>query len=112
MKIALTSTGTTLAAPTDFRFGRAAAFLIYESQTQELAMAANTAAEAEHGAGLKAAEIVARAGAKVLITGECGPKALQVLSAAGVRVYLTDAATATESLAKFAAGKLAQQTAS
>ena len=38
------------------------------------------------GAGIQAAELIARAGVSYLLTGYVGPKAFQALSAAGVKV--------------------------
>jgi predicted Fe-Mo cluster-binding NifX family protein len=38
------------------------------------------------GAGIQAAELVARAGVSCLLTGYVGPKAFQTLAAAGVKV--------------------------
>jgi predicted Fe-Mo cluster-binding NifX family protein len=38
------------------------------------------------GAGIQAAELVARAGVNFLLTGFVGPKAFQALTAAGIRV--------------------------
>ena len=42
---------------------------------------------AAQGAGIQSAETVVRSGAKVLVSGHCGPKAFRVLAAAGVKVY-------------------------
>ena len=38
------------------------------------------------GAGIQAAQRVAEHGAKMVLTGNCGPKAFKVLKAAGVKV--------------------------
>ena len=38
------------------------------------------------GAGIQAAETVARSGARIVLTGQVGPKAQQVLSAADIQV--------------------------
>ena len=48
---------------------------------------------ATQGAGIQAAESLARLGVETLITGHCGPKAFRVLSAAGIKVFNTDAPT-------------------
>lgn len=71
----------------DPRFGRAAGFVVVDSETGETRYLDNRRAQMMgHGAGLQAAETIARAGAKVLLTGQVGPKAFQALSAAGIKV--------------------------
>ena len=108
MKLAVTTTGETLDAPLDPRFGRAARFLVYDldQDTFELLDNAQNLAAAQ-GAGVQAAETVARAGVQGLITGHCGPKAFRVLSAVNIPVYNTDAATVAEAIARFRGGELA-----
>lgn len=87
MKIAITATGNTLDSMVDPRFGRAAWFLIVDTETQELLQAINNTAgkEAAHGAGISAAAQIADIGVEALLTGRVGPKALPVLEKAGVK---------------------------
>ncbi len=106
MKLAFTASGDDLAAAMDPRFGRAAKFLIYDLETDGFAVAANDAAAAAQGAGIKAAEIVAGLGVGAVVTGECGPNAVRALAAAGIEVYSTKAETVGEALALYRAGKL------
>ena len=107
MKIVVTTSGDDLQAPLDPRFGRAVGYLLYDSESSAFKRIDNAKSqEASHGAGILAAELVARTGAKVLITGHCGPKAFRVLHAAGVKVYNCDAATVAEALEQYRAGKL------
>ena len=109
MKIVITTSGNDLQAPLDPRFGRAAGYLLYDSESAAFELIANAKAqETSHGAGILAAERVARTGAKVLITGHCGPKAFRVLQAAGVKVYNCEAATVAEALEQYRAGKLVE----
>ncbi len=87
MKVAISSTGPSLQDRVDPRFGRAAGFLIVDLDTGESQYLDNgRAQQLGHGAGIQAAETVARVGAQVLLTGQVGPKAFQALSAAGVKI--------------------------
>jgi predicted DNA-binding protein (UPF0251 family)/predicted Fe-Mo cluster-binding NifX family protein len=86
-KIAVSAGGPTLDDALDPRFGRAAGFLIVDPQTLEHKYVDNGASQAmSQGAGIQAAEIVARTGAKVVLTGNVGPKAFQALQAAGISI--------------------------
>jgi predicted Fe-Mo cluster-binding NifX family protein len=86
-KIAISSEGPDLDSPLDPRFGRAAGFVIVDPQTLQFEYLDNGASQAmAQGAGIQAAETVARSGAKVVLTGFVGPKAFMALQAAGIRV--------------------------
>lgn len=107
MKIAFTTSGSDLNAPLDGRFGRATRFLIFDLANDRWELIDNTQnLNAVQGAGIQAAETVARAGVAAVVTGNCGPKAFRVLSAAGVGIFTTDAATVGEALAKYRSGTL------
>jgi predicted Fe-Mo cluster-binding NifX family protein len=107
MKIAFTTAGEDTNAAMDPRFGRAARFLIYDTESAAAVTIDNRQnLNAAQGAGIQAAETVVRSGAQALITGHCGPKAFRVLSAADIAVYTSDAATIAEALAQFQAGTL------
>jgi predicted DNA-binding protein (UPF0251 family)/predicted Fe-Mo cluster-binding NifX family protein len=86
-KIAVSSDGPGLDEPVDPRFGRAAGFVVVDPETMDFEYLENGAAQARgQGAGILAAETVARAGAGAVLTGFVGPKAFQALEAAGIRV--------------------------
>lgn len=86
-KIAITSEGPTLDDALDPRFGRAAGFVVVDPQTLTFEYVDNGASQAmAQGAGIQAAETIARAGAKVLLTGYVGPKAFMALQAVGIKV--------------------------
>lgn len=107
MKIAFTTSGDDLKASLDPRFGRAAKFLFYDLDAQSFEVVDNTQnLQAAQGAGIQAAQTVAKRGAQALVTGHCGPKAFRVLSAAGIQIYNTDAATVEEALIRYRAGQL------
>jgi len=107
MRVAFTTSGDTQEAPLDSRFGRAPKFLIYDTESRTFDIIDNREnLNAAHGAGIQAAEAVARSGVEGLVTGHCGPRAFQVLAAAGIKVYQTDAPTVGAALKAFEAGKL------
>jgi predicted Fe-Mo cluster-binding NifX family protein len=107
MKIVFTTSGDNINAALDSRFGRAARFILYDMERDTWELVDNEKnLDAAQGAGIQAAETVARLGASGVVTGHCGPKAFRVLSAAGVKIYNTDAPTVAEALDRFRSGKL------
>ena len=87
MKIAVTAKGNDLSSEVDPRFGRAAYLLLVDTETFDLEVIDNSQnLNAFKGAGIQAAATVCEKGAKVLLTGYCGPKAFEVVKAAGVKV--------------------------
>lgn len=109
MKIAFSTSGNTLDAPLDTRFGRAERFLIYDLDSESFEMVDNQQnLNASQGAGIQSAETVARKGAKALITGHCGPKAYRVLQAAGIKIYTSAVATVNDALEQYRSGKLVE----
>jgi predicted Fe-Mo cluster-binding NifX family protein len=109
MKIVFTTPGDNLDAPLDGRFGRAPKFLVFETDGDTFEIVGNQQSmNAAQGAGIQAAETVARLGASCVVTGHCGPKAFRVLSAAGIKIFNTDAPTVREALALYRSGKLVE----
>ena len=86
-RIAVTSEGPSLDDKVDPRFGRAAGFVVVDLDTMDTEYIDNGRSQVmAQGAGIQAAELVARAGVSCLLTGYVGPKAFQALSAAGIKV--------------------------
>ncbi len=111
MKIALTTSGKDLNASLDRRFGRAAQFLVYDTDGDTFEVVGNAQnLNAAQGAGIQAAQSVVKTGAKAVVTGNCGPKAFRVLEDAGVKVFNTDAATISEALGRYREGRLPEAT--
>jgi predicted DNA-binding protein (UPF0251 family)/predicted Fe-Mo cluster-binding NifX family protein len=104
--IAVTSEGPTLDDPVDPRFGRAAGFIVVNPETMAFKYIENGAAQVRaQGAGIQAAETVARAGAGAVLTGYVGPKAFQALAAAGIRIAQDmDNISVREAIARFKSG--------
>lgn len=85
--IAISSEGPSLDDLVDPRFGRAAGYVIIDTQTNEHKYLDNGSSQMRaQGAGIQAAENVANSGAGVVLTGYVGPKAFDALTAAGVKI--------------------------
>ena len=109
MKIAFTTSGDDLSSKLDSRFGRAPKFLIYDLDVDRFEVIDNKQnLNAAQGAGIQSAETVIRSGAKVLLTGDCGPKASQVLKSAGVKIFIATAESITDALEQYRSGKLSE----
>jgi len=107
LKLAITTTGQTLDATMDRRFGRAGGFLVFDLETEAYTVVDNNQnLQAAQGAGIQAAQQVVNAGAQAVITGHCGPKAFRVLSAAGVAIYNCDAETVVQAIDQYKSGQL------
>ena len=74
MKIAVSSTGTDLSATIDERFGRCRYFILLETDDMSFDVIDNPNADLSTSAGIQSASLVANAGVKAVITGNCGPK--------------------------------------
>jgi predicted Fe-Mo cluster-binding NifX family protein len=86
-RIAVTSEGPSLEDQVDPRFGRAAGFVVVDLETMDIQYLDNGKSQVmAQGAGIQAAEVIARAVVNCLLTGYVGPKAFQALSAAGIKV--------------------------
>ncbi|NQT85795.1 NifB/NifX family molybdenum-iron cluster-binding protein [bacterium] len=107
MRIAITTQGDNLDARVDLRFGRAHAFVLYDTGTDEWSVLDNTQnLEAAQGAGIQAASAVAKAGVEAVLTGNCGPRAFATLSAASIAVHATVSGTVRDAIEAFKAGQL------
>ncbi len=107
-KIAVSSDGPTLDDKVDSRFGRAGGFVVVDVATMTGEYIDNGASQVmAQGAGIQAAELVAGAGADVLLSGYVGPKAFQALNAVGIIVGQDcDDFTVREAVERFLAGKV------
>lgn len=110
IKICVTSTGDSLDAHVDPRFGRCQYFVIVDSETMAFEAVPNTAATAMGGAGIQAAQTVASNGAKVVITGNVGPNAFQALTSAGITTIVGAQGTVKEQIQKYKRGELKETT--
>ena len=105
MRIAVTSTDEGLDAKVDPRFGRAAFFVIVDTDTMDFVAIENENA-AGGAAGIGSAKCVIDQGVEAVLTGNCGPNAQRTLDAAGVELYTEVAGTVAEAVERFKSGKL------
>ncbi len=85
-KICLTAKHNTLEAEMDPHFGRAPYFLILDPEVQQIEAIRNPYTEVTQGAGIRAAQMLADKGVRVILTGQVGPKADKVLQTAGIQI--------------------------
>ena len=109
MKIVITSQGPDLNSPVDPRFGRAAFFLVYDTESEKFSVADNKQnLNAPQGAGIQAGRTVVELGAEALITGHVGPKAFTTLQAGKVSIYTGATGTVAEAINRFRANQLSR----
>ncbi len=106
MKVCVTSTGEGLEALVDPRFGRCAVFVIVDTETLDFSAMGNASASASGGAGVQAAQTVARTGCGAVITGSIGPNAYAILSEAGVKIATGATGRVIDAVRAFKEGRL------
>jgi predicted Fe-Mo cluster-binding NifX family protein len=105
MKICVTSVGRDTTCLVDPRFGRAAHFLLIDTETDAVHCLDEVTATAQ-GAGVMVAQSVIDSGASAVVTGQIGPRAYDVLAAAGIDVFLATSATVGGAIQDLHAGRL------
>lgn len=95
-------------SPVCVSFGRAPYFMLCEGGRTEFFE--NPGAQAEGGAGLKAAQAAADSGAEALVTVRCGENAAEVLKAADIKIYRSVEGSALENAAALERGQLSELT--
>ena len=103
MRIAISSTGTSLDTQMDQRFGRCPFFVITESEGADHELVDNPHAQLGHGAGIQAARMLIERGVTTVLTGRCGPNAVETLEAGNIEVVTGCGGTVREALERFAA---------
>ena len=107
MKAIITANGGALDAPLDPRFGRAAHFILVDTESMEFEAHDNSVnLNAAQGAGIQAAETCVKLGAEAVVSGHCGPKAFRVLTTAGIKIYKTEGNSVEENIDRFLEDKL------
>jgi predicted Fe-Mo cluster-binding NifX family protein len=101
MKIAVTSKSNTLESKIDPRFGRCSYFLIIDIETMSFKPISNESTMSSGGAGIQAAQTIAKLEIEVVLTGNIGPNAFQTLSAAGIKVFTGASGTIKEVIDKY-----------
>ena len=107
MKIAITTSGDSLDAAVDPRFGRAKAFILYDTETDGGGgrPTAHTRTAAR-GPGTLGAAGGVPPGPEAVLTGNCGPRGFATLEAAKVAVYTGASGTVQQAVDAFKAGAL------
>lgn len=108
MKVAVSSTGPTMDSMVDPRFGRAAYFLIVDTETMEFEAVPNPAASMPSGAGPMAVQVIASHGVEAVITGHVGPNAFAAVQAAGIKVYQAPPTTVAQAVEMFKNNQLSE----
>ncbi len=106
MKLGVTARGPGLDAELDPRFGRAAYLLVVESDTAQVDAVPNPYGALGSGAGIQSARWMAEKGAKVVLTGFCGPNSHQTLAAADIDVVVGCSGTVAEAVGRYRSGQL------
>ncbi len=107
MKIAVSAGGKDLQSPVDPRFGRAAFFIIYNTDDDSFEAVSNDDnAQASQGAGVQAAQTVAARRVDWVISGNMGPKAFAGLKAAKIKVACWSEGTVEEAIKLIKENKL------
>ena len=107
MKVAVSSQGPSLGSPVDPRFGRAAYFIIYDTDSLSFESYSNAEnSTAAHGAGIQTAQWVAQQSVATVVSGNMGPKAFEALKAAGIKMVAWDQGTVEEAIELVRKGEL------
>lgn len=104
MKICVTSKGDTLSAEVDPRFGRAAFFLLIDTETLKFDAVANHNINSAGGAGTNSAKLVVDGSCEAVLTGNCGPKAMAALQAGSIAIYTGVSGTVEQAVENFKNG--------
>ncbi len=110
MKLCLPAVEPNLDAAIDARLGRAACFVLVDTESGALVKHVPNAQnkQAASGAGVQAAQTIADLEPDAVACAHAGPKAFRVLRAAGIDVYTGAGGTVREAVAALAAGTLAR----
>ena len=103
MRIAATSTGTTVDSAVDPKFGRCQHFLFIDTDGSGVEHLSNPYRSASTGTGPRCAQLLVDRHVEVLLSGDVGPKARRALEAAGIRVVTGCSGTVAEAVAELLA---------
>ncbi|MDD3840141.1 MAG: NifB/NifX family molybdenum-iron cluster-binding protein [Clostridia bacterium] len=106
MKICISSTGDSIDSKMDPRFGRAAYFIVVDTETMEFESIENAAAVSGGGAGITSGQFMADKNVEAVITGNVGPNAMNVLKAANIEIYRGQSTSVRENVESFKKGLL------
>jgi len=105
MKVVVSGSGTDLSSQVDPRFGRCPYYLIVDTDTMDFESISNSANSSAHGAGIKAAQLVASKGVEAVLTGNVGPNAYSALSASSIKVISGITGSVMDAVERFKRGE-------
>jgi predicted Fe-Mo cluster-binding NifX family protein len=108
MKVAISSSGTTLQSNVDPRFGRCPYYIVYDTESDSFKHVENKSGQATGGAGIQAAQMISNMNVESLITGNIGPNAYRVLSEASIKIYSGATGSIKDAIEKFKKGEYKQ----
>lgn len=88
MKIAITSTGNSLDANLDQRFGRCSYFVVYDTESKATEFIPNPNKGAEDGAGPASVQLVASRNVNKIVSGEFGMKIKSLLDSLKIQMIV------------------------
>lgn len=106
MKIAIPVDENNMQTNICVSFGRTPYFLVYDTETGAQTFIKNEAANAQGGAGIKAAQEIVNSGAVALIAPRMGQNAATVITAGNIKIYKSNGNSLIENINEFKAGKL------
>jgi len=112
VKVCIPAEAPRLDARLDERLGRAACFVLVDSETDTvLASVPNEQnKQAAQGAGIQAGQAIASLEPDAVLCANCGPKAFRVLQAAKIKVFLGASGTVGEAIRALREGRLQEAT--
>ncbi len=87
MKVAISSSGTTLESIIEARFGKCPYFIIYDTDSNIFSYIENKERQETEGGGIKVAQMISDVEVDSVITVNIGPNAYGVLSTDLIEVY-------------------------
>lgn len=107
MRVAIPSVGAGLQAAFDDRFGRAAGFVVLDTESDDVEYVDNGQnQQAGHGAGIQAVQDLANLKVGAVMAGHFGPKATQALLASSIAMYACNATTVEQAWQLFKENRL------
>jgi predicted Fe-Mo cluster-binding NifX family protein len=102
MKILITASNNDINGMVEERFGRAPWFIIYDSENNTFTPHDNSEnSDRSHAAGVGSSGRAADLGAKVVLTGNIGPKAAEGLNVAGIEAYSASGLSIKDAIEKY-----------
>ncbi len=95
-------------SPISEHFGQSSGFAMFDEETNTLSFMVNSGQH--HGGAKTPAELIAEAGANVVLCGGLGVKAVRLFEQHGIHVYNNASGTVADALNAYKAGRLPEAT--